>query len=344
MYLMQRVSHNSEEAHKVLQHNYLPIGWGDLRKYDASLANKLVTDAKVKNKYDFGQYFKELAETTQFTWLTPRQGYILYNFFNLDIDSIVLVPKPYVFDIYKVIDKPEVYSADQLGLSNDSDIGFVVKVEPIHLNVSRSDYLDSSLSSKLKYRATNLVFTDEDMIKIDKLIKNIEHKTPTYDFSETKLAIVNNIQDYLLNKINEKQFELLIKNYMKFLGSPNPVIPAKNDKGNNESNADVDIKAPFPILGIVIYIQAKHHNGISDTTGIRQLLAYESEMDESLKTFVPVKWFITTGDLEEDAIDNLVKNEEIDTEGIDNIKLVTGNEFAKMLYESGFPLDSNAFM
>ncbi|TDM41582.1 hypothetical protein ETI10_00405 [Macrococcoides goetzii] len=345
MYLMQRISHESEVAEKMLEKGYVSIGWGDFRKHDLNLAQKLVDKVQHEkiDKYEFGQWFKVLAKETPMSWLTSRQGYFLYNFLKLDPGSIIIVPKSYVFDIYKVIEKPEVYSEKKSGLSSESDIGFMVKVEPLHTNVSRSDYLDSALSSKLKYRATNLVFSEEDGKKIEELVQNIERKVPAHDFSKTKIAIIEQIHDYITQKINEAQFEKLIKEYMKHIGSKNAKIPAKNERGENESIADVDIKAPFPNLGIVIYVQAKHHNGTSNTHGIKQLLAYENEIDESLKNLVPFKWFITTGELEEDAIDKLIKDEKIKTDGIENIKIVSGKDFAKMLYESGFPLDSKVF-
>ncbi|MGK0576009.1 restriction endonuclease [Macrococcus capreoli] len=125
---------------------------------------------------------------------------------------------------------------------------------------------------------------------------SIENKTPIDDFSETKKSILREINQYITS-IGHDKFERLIVSYLKHIGADKVVIPSKKDKGNNDARADIDVKAAFNKLGIVIYVQAKCHNGISDTTGIQQLLAYESEVDDDFKTLVPVKWFITSGEL-----------------------------------------------
>ncbi|MGV2875882.1 hypothetical protein ROU88_08295 [Macrococcus capreoli] len=61
MYLMQRVSHHSEELNQMLKEGYLPIGWGDIRKYSEELAIEIISKARDKefSKYKFGQYFKK---------------------------------------------------------------------------------------------------------------------------------------------------------------------------------------------------------------------------------------------------------------------------------------------
>lgn len=69
---------------------------------------------------------------------------------------------------------------------------------------------------------------------------------------------------------------MVVVAYLKHIGADKVVIPSKKDKGNNDARADIDVKAAFNKLGIVIYVQAKCHNGTSDTTGIQQLLAYEN--------------------------------------------------------------------
>ncbi|WJP97388.1 restriction endonuclease [Macrococcus bovicus] len=344
MYLMQRVSHHAKSAEKMLEAGYLPIGWAAFRKHDLELADQLIALARdnTMSKYEFGQHFKELSKTTPFDWLTPRQGYFLHNFFSLSEDSIVIVPKAQVFDVYKVMGNPQVFSPEKTGIDSEEDIGFMVQIQPLHRNVSRYDYLETALMSKLKFRGTNLVFSDDDVKLILNMLKHIEESKPIDDFSETKAKIITEIRDYIY-RMGYDKLEHLIKAYMKHIGADCVRIPSKNDKGDNDQRADVDIKASFKNLGIVIYIQAKCHDGISDTLGIEQLLAYETEIDSDFAELVPVKWFITTGDFEADIKDQVTESYSDKKEELKNIKLINGTDFAEMLYDSGFVFGPDVF-
>ncbi len=344
MYLMHRVSHHSEELNQMLKEGYLPIGWGDIRKHSEELADKIIRKARDKelSKYNFGQYFKGLSEETKLTWLTARQGYFIYNFLNLNIDSIVIVPKAQVFSIYRVIETPKVFSATKTGVDEKYDIGFMVKVELLYGDVSRYDYLDSTLNSKLKFRGTNLVFNDEDKKLIDNMIQSIENKTPIDDFSETKKSILKEINQYITS-IGHDKFERLVVAYLKHIGADKVVIPPKNQNGNNDARADIDVKAAFNKLGIVIYVQAKCHKGTSDTTGIQQLLAYESEEDSDFIQLVPVKWFITSGELVNNYEDLLPEKYKDKADELKYIKIINGTDFAELLFDSGFVFDSKIY-
>lgn len=337
MYLMQRVSHNGTISEKMLDLGYLPIGWAALRKYDYELAEKLITLArdKKKSKYEFGQYFQELSQTTPLDWLTSRQGYFLYNFLNLSKGSIVIVPKYQMFDIFEVIDEPQVFSSEETGINSEEDIGFMVKVKLLYGNVSRYKYLEMNLMSKMKFRGTNLVFSEEDEKLIKNMIEHINTNTPIDDFSETKIKILNEIREYIY-RIGYEKLEKLIKAYLYHIGADHVKIPSKKDKGDNNKRADIDIKASFKKLGIVIYVQAKCHNGISNEIGIEQLLAYENEIDSDFSDLVPVKWFITTGNIEANIKEHVSERYSHKKDELNNMKLMNGVEFAEALYDSGF--------
>ncbi len=344
MYLMQRVSHHANAADKMLKAGYLPIGWSAFRKHDLKLANELVDVVSngQKTKYEFGQYFKELSQTAPFGWLTPRQGYFLHNFLSLNKGSIVIVPKTQVFDVYEVVEKPEVFSSDKTNVDSEEDIGFMVKVKTLFSDVSRYEYLETALISKLKFRGTNLVFSEDDEKLIKNMLKHIKDNNPIDDFSSTKAKILNEIRDYIYN-IGYDKFERLIMAYMEHIGADRVLIPSKKEKGDNNKRADIDIKASFRNLGIVIYVQAKCHIGMSDTTGIEQLLAYETEIDQNFAELVPVKWFITTGEFDDDIKEQVPETYWDKKEELKNIKLINGTDFAEMLYDSGFVFGSDVF-
>lgn len=342
MYLMHRISHNSEESVKLLEEGYLPIGWGDIRKNRYDLAEDFIKVAREKSKYDFGQYIQTIAETTEFSWLSPRQGYMLHNFFNLEKESIVIVPKSLVFDVYEVVDIPEVFSSEKTNLNDDNDIGFIVKVKEIYRDIPREKFLEASLISKLKYRGTNLVFSEQDEIIINKTLDNIKNNISIDNFAETKSQIVNSIQNYILT-LGPDKFERLIKSYLESLGSDQAIIPSKSNKGDNNPKADIDVKASFKNLGIVIHVQAKHHNGISDATGLEQLILYENEIDNDFANLTPVKWFVTTAKLDEDAKGKLLKAYPDKEVELNNIKILAESDFAELLYDSGYAFSSEVF-
>ncbi|SHH02591.1 Restriction endonuclease [Anaerosphaera aminiphila DSM 21120] len=272
MYLMYRISNESNISKKLLKKvGLLSIGWYSI--VESGYYDEVIEKINYLNKYEFSKYFMELGQKLNYDSMTRNRSYFLYNFLRLRPSDYVVVAESGVFNIYKVVGTP--YSNSK---STDNirryDIGFLVKVERVFEDVPRSEYLTSRLNSALKFRGTNLVLDDwESDIKI--VMKNIEKKEPVFSMRPIKNNIAKRVHEHILKKLDENQFEILIKEYLRKIGSSEPKIPSKQKKNSrNDSIADIDVIAPFNKIGAIIYVQAKHHDGVSDRYGIEQLIGY----------------------------------------------------------------------
>lgn len=330
MYLMHRISYENEASLKLLnEDNLLPIGWGILKD---EYADRVVKNAKIMTKREFAKDFVEIGKEMNNDGLTEGKSYFLYNFLKLKEGDKVIIPRPGKIRMCEITGNPKKYNHPE-----GKDIGFVVPVKTLHKEISRHRYIRSDLSSKLKYRGTNLVLNEKDQEAIEEMISGAQKNQPIYDFSDTKSNIVDNIHHYILN-LNEVHFEKLIGAYLDFIGADIVKIPSKNNKSDsNDKLADVDVKAVFINLDICIMVQAKRHEGESNDVGIRQLLAYQIEEDEDFASQQPFKWYITTGTVSEKTF-NLAQNEQEV-----KIRVLQDKEFASLLVDSGFIFSNNIF-
>ncbi|WP_342387498.1 restriction endonuclease [Salinicoccus bachuensis] len=330
MYLMHRISHENSASVKLLKEdNLLPIGWSMLK---GEKADRVLRNAKEMKQNEFRDDFVELGKEINRSWLTARRSNYLYRFLNLNKGDRVLIPKSGELDLCEVTGSPYAYDNPE-GI----DIGFVVPVRMISTGISRHRYVPVDLASKLKYRGTNLCLNDKDKETIERMLTNYRDEVPFYDFTPTRDSIVKKIHDYL-TQLNDQHFEKLIESYMVFIGADVTVIPPKNSKSQkNSSIADVDVKAAFNTLDLVIYVQAKRHTDTSDDTGIRQLLAYKNEEDSTFEHLEPFKWFITTGEFDKNTTD-IPQDEQGE-----RIRVIQGTEFASLLVDSGFVFSDDIF-
>ncbi|SOC44845.1 restriction endonuclease [Salinicoccus kekensis] len=332
MYLMHRVSHHGTASNRLLEEEgLLPIGWAFL--VERGHGDEMLEQAKNLNKNDFASYFKEFGKHIGVEHMTSGRGRFLYNFLNLDEEWRVVVPFPGELMICKVKGKPIVYEKAD---SKAEDIGFVVPIEIISRSISRREYVGARLSSKLKYRGTNLVLNEEDQEMIDILIENHAEQTKVYDFKKTNEEIIDSIHKYI-KKLKPGHFEKLIQAYLKDMGADKVVIPGKNAKSDeNDKKADIDVKASFTPLGFSIYVQAKRHDGKTNPKeGLHQLISYDEEEDENFKHLQPIKWLVTTGEIVVNGIPPEAEEE--------RIKIIEGKEFAGMLVESRFKFTNDIF-
>ena len=330
MYLMHRISHENSASEKLLKEDgLLSMGWSMLK---GEKADRVLRNAKEMEQHEFRDDFVELGNEINNKWMTARRSHYLYRFLKLEKGDRVLIPKPGELDFCEVTGEPYAYNHPE-----GKDIGFVVPVKLIATGISRHRYVPAALGSKLKYRGSNLCFNDKDIEVIEKILADHKGNTPVYDFTPTRESIVKNIHNYL-TQLNDQHLEKLIEAYMVSIGADATAIPPKNSNSQkNSSIADVDVKAAFNSLGLVIYVQAKRHTGTSDDTGIRQLLAYEYEEDSTFESLQPFKWFITTGKFDE-------YKEDIpqDEQGA-RIRVIQDTEFASMLVDSGFVFTDDIF-
>lgn len=325
MYLMHRISHEVKTSIKLLNDdNMLSIGWQIIVK--EGLANETIQQAQGE-KADFIDYFEGLKNKLNNKYFTRRKGYYLYNFLKLDKGDKVVIPMPIegTITIVEVVDKPIPYRKEANG--EEVDIGFVVNVRKIAENIQRADYVIPELASKFKYRGSNLVLSSKDNTIIDSLISNFKKGKKSHSFDNHRENIISIINQYLNDNVNDNQFEKIIEMYFEKIGADSTYRRSKKYKNEkNEKIADVDVIAKFDALRTVVYVQVKHHKGFTNNHGLEQLHKFEHENEEDFKHLNPLKWLITTGEVDSKTEDKSVEY---------NIRIISDREFAAMMYSAG---------
>lgn len=340
-YWLHRVSLEWDVSHKLLAEGYLSIGWCGLA---GSGIEKTVTDC---NKQRFE------AAMSEHGYQKKRSRGCLWNFLRFSPNDFVVVPLfNGKFSIYKVKGTPipiteldgfaefeledgSRITRDQKGLlrrENDKivDLGFVVEVEIVKANLSRSKYADSELTSKMKIRRTN---TD-----ISGLAKNVQDvistDSPINLYSTVIEELANRLLDAIKKQLNPDKFELLIKWYFEKLGATRAWCPSKNSLDKSDG-ADADIVAEFDALRVVFYIQAKLHDGTTNNWAVEQISKYKDQHEVLSDEHTVIPWVISTADeFSDEAIKMAQEN---------NVRLVTGTEFGKMLIDAGIADINRAF-
>ncbi|KAF2518427.1 hypothetical protein E0W68_08855 [Flavobacterium salilacus subsp. salilacus] len=352
---LHRISHHAPVSYPLLDKNYITIGFSDFI-YDDFITKVLSAGEGWKPKWDV------LDAAFEEQWGTkPRIRHNLWRFIEgFKKGDWVVVPKTGTFSVYEIIDDLPDYitkidSKDIIDwdgnrhyfknerLYNEShvfiDLGFFRRVKPLELNVSRYDFADSQLTSRLKFRSTNANITD---LK-DNVIKAVgayRLNKPISIHSNVKETFANSFLDILKQELNPDKFELLVKWYFERIGASEAYIPPKNSV---DKTGDVDVIAVFELLKVIICCQVKFHEGKTDDWAVSQILDYQSKSQEknmeeesSLDDdYSRVNWVISTSETFSEKAVNAAKEEKV--------QLFNGKRFVEMLIDAGILSLDKAF-
>ena len=228
-------------------------------------------------------------------------------------DDVVVVPCPWGFYICRV--KGDATKCNRKGL----DLGWERDVELFTENPKspRDSYAKAGLLSRMKCRQTTLCIDDlkED---VDLAIKQ---QTP-FDFAGDVAEV---ILERFKKQGSPEGFESYVASVFEAMGAEVEILP-RNYSGKK---GDCDVEAVFPFLKLIISVQCKKHDGITDDFAVEQINSYEASErrgnQESGWNYW--KWAVTTAEkFSEDAVEKANAN---------NIRLVTGVEFCRMLLNTG---------
>ena len=259
-FLLRMFNHEHQTTKKLFKKDYVGIGFSTFSKNFDKLK-------EVKNNLqDLDKTLKKIGE--KFKWFSGYARGDLRRFLLIKKGDWLIIPNWKSFHLVEVVeDFKNLLDINILNNKDEKlpDIGFVYKIKKIGENISRSDYANNSLTSRMKARQTCL--------HIDDLKESIE--TAINAHKEKKpLNFLNNASENLKGKLQNlisgtqscltpDKFESLVIKIMQKLGASNvEKVPISKDKGDN---ADADIKADFENIHHTIYIQAKHHNDKSFT-------------------------------------------------------------------------------
>lgn len=348
-YWLHRISHRMEISYPLLERGYISIGFSGLLK-NGRFLKSMISQLDDDGKWETFKKEYELA-----CGKLNRTRYNLWRFLcKFKENDYVLIPSWGTFHIYEIIGKPmfagqaiEEYLIDwnnnkvisggednRYLVDNNNeiiDLGFVIPVRLVEKNIPRSDYAENDLLSRMKIRQTNADISDL-ADSIEKSIKRYKEKNPINIYAETVRNLSESLKSIIDEKVDHNQFERLIKCYFEKIGADDVYIPSRKD-GIGE--ADGDIVARFDSLKLVVYVQAKHHTGETGEKGVDQISKYTEQKQQETTDldYNSISWVISSAEeFSEKAQALAVEN---------NIKLINGSEFRKMLIDAGMAKIAN---
>lgn len=341
-YYLHRISHEGNVSYSLMQKGYLTLGWSDFSE------SGILEAAREEGYPDFD------VITEKYGARNSRSRWCMWYFAKMSIGDAVVVPLySGKFSVFKVCDEAKPISELESVISSFEgiwnnhkiawkekrlfdedeermiDLGFFIKVEPIVENVPR-DYVGGKFTSRMKIRTTSADITDIGEL-VEKGIKAGIEKKPVTLYEDVIDSLVNSMKSSIASTLNPDKFEQLVKWYLEQSGASMAWIPPKNESGKRDG-ADADIIAEFDKLKHIVYVQAKWHKGKTSEWAVHQIDSYKNQMSEGDPAYTYATWVISSAD---------TFSEEAITEAEDKgVRLIDGNEFARMLLDAGL-LDIN---
>ena len=339
---LHRISHCAEVSYPLLEKGYLSTGWSDFSTLE------FVEKSCGENG---GSYFDETIE--QEWGNQPRSRYSLWYFLTgMEKGDWVVVPSSGTFSIFeieddKVLSNNELvqlveikdWSGNSVKMGEDDylhnmaensvnkkgvvDLGFFRKVKPIAIEISRYEYADAALTSRMKVRQTTADISDLQA-SVEKALAAFKKEKPLNIYSQIVEKASQQILDTLQSELTPDKFEYLVKWYFERIGATSVYIPAKNERGKE---GDADVVATFETIKTIIYTQVKFYQGETSSWAIEQITNYKSQKDSIDDGYSKIAWVISSSDSFSEEARKLAK--------VANIQLFDGVTFATMLLEAG---------
>lgn len=277
-----RISHEAEISYPLLEQGYLSIGFSDL------LDTNLIQNIHTENGW---QYLEQQMDKA---WgHIPVSRYGLWRFLvDMQPGDWVLVPTRGHFSLYQIesaafqvdqLDCPNLKNWHNDAVSSDGylqckkngerhayDIGYLLKVSLVEKDISRRDYADAALTSRMKYQRTNINCTGLRE-SINQALEAFRKGRPINLHSMILDASLDQTRTLIQEQLNPDKFEQLIQWYFQSQGASDVYIPSKNKSGKE---GDGDIIATFEPLRTIYYIQAKHHKRVTGDWATQQISSY----------------------------------------------------------------------
>jgi len=340
-YWIHRISHIAEISYPLLDNNYLSYGFSDFEK------DGFIEGVRGENGWQFieEQFMTEWGELS-------RGRYQLWNFVKeMKAGDWIIVPTYGAFSICELLDDEPImikdirdvviknWNGEEILRDSDGyivdsnhnkiDLGFARRVKIIQKDISRYDYADSDLTSRMKVRQTNVCISDlkESVLKS---LEAYQLNRPIHFRNEIN-DVIPNICSIIQTKLNPDKFEYLVKWYFERIGASSVVIPPKNPSGKIDYE-DVDVVATFDLLKTIYYVQVKHYRGETGSWGadqISHLKELEAIKDDRQDDgYTKVYWLVTSSESFSEECINKAKET--------NVQLIDGKTFSTMLLDAGF--------
>ena len=177
--------------------------------------------------------------------------------------------------------------------------------------------------------------TNADISDLAESVQNvINADTPINLYATVIEELAEKLLDAIRIQLTPDKFELLVKWYFEKIGASHVFRPGKNS-ADKWDGADADIIAEFDSLKIMFYVQAKLHDDITSQWAVEQIAMYKDQHEFSSGEYTVIPWVISTASgFSADAVTMAQEN---------NIRLITGTEFARLLIDAGITDINKAF-
>ena len=334
-YFIHRIKHEWEVSYPLFEAGYMSMGWSDY--YDTDVLERI----EKGGENAFNQFMSENNNRSRSRW-------VLWYFSQFKKGDYIVVPLfEEQFAVCEVLEKAKsvlslegntfdlgnglTATVGRDGLTDTNgrkyDIGFVVRID-IKNRIPRR-YADADLVSRMKIRQTNG--------RIDDIAKSVEAAAvadgPINIHEKIMDSVSDSMKETIRRYITPDKLEDAVVWYMIKKGADRAWKPAKNESGKKDG-ADADVIAEFDDLGLVYYIQAKNHQGVSDYEAVRQIAEYNKQMQDDRDGITFITWAISTADD--------FSSEAKDMSREYNVRLINGDEFINMILNVGLDGIENA--
>ena len=336
------------DSRRLLRQGFLATGWSH---FAAPGRNFLRADffAKKKDRAAFGEYF-----ASEFSAKYWRTRFSLWSFIaEMRKGDWVLVPTTKGrFSVYELLDDQALLPSElaisgllptpmlklQEGLLHSVngglvDLGFFRRIKPVAVHVSKRKYADSALIARMQFCGTTL--------QCDDLRPNIERALAAYQqgksvdsHGETAGNTWEQVRHLIQDQLSPDKFALLVKQYFERIGAARVEILSRAEAGR-EREADADIAAVFEMIETsfpmetVIYVQVEHHIGAADASWARRQIAACKSARKNAPDDQDTQYWVVS------SCDEFENEKEVCREARrENISLINGGDFAKMLLEA----------
>lgn len=324
--------------HLLREHGILSTGWADFSTQENL---KRIQDGKIP------AIEKLMWENWDIERL-PNNRYSLNRFINdMKAGDVVVVPMwDGKFSICEIVDDviytndnlpPSYYSQYGIELYKDGylyqgnlliDLGFYRNIRIVEgcIDVPRKGYADQALTSRMKVRQTNVKLDETFAPHISEAILRWKEKRPIEIKADLSQASLPGLRDTINSLLDDQLFEELVGMYLKAIGADEVTKPAPNASTTEEGDADRE--AIFENIKVRILVQIKKHDkdGLTDKWGVTQIKAYKDNNPND--EYTTILWLVSNANtFSEEAI--------AEAEGNNRVRLITGEEFARMILDVG---------
>lgn len=295
---------------EVIQTGYIGYGWKHVNFSEYQNINELLV--AFKEKYPKAN----------------RHHNMIRRFFNLKVGDIVIIPIPKAIIIGEVVGDKKYfdnipYGNNQVKVNFFKNNGNLIKINNYRLS--------TALQARLRVQQTNVSldqdFTDEinqilaSIKKIGNYDNNILFQQETQAIESFKINLLKNIQENKVwLKAGGRGLEELIKKLLEIDGYQAKIC-AKN-QSNGIDDIDIIAFKDDRFFSYKLLIQVKHHQGTSNSIGVKQLNEYQDDNNNTILK----KLLITTANHVNETAENLANE--------NNIQIMLGAELVDWIYDS----------